>query len=67
MVEASGQAGGVLEGVILEGINDFIDPPSVSGLCVLPDERRELARDISRRILESQLLGLGKIRFSEQE
>jgi hypothetical protein len=63
MVEASGQAGGVLEGVILEGINDFIDPH----LCVLPDERRELARDISRRILESQLLGLGKIRFSEQE
>jgi hypothetical protein len=47
----------------LRGINDFIDPPDVSGLCVFPDERRDLARDIARRILESRFLELRKGKF----
>lgn len=46
-MEAEQRQVAAIEAAVLGAINDFIDPPTVSGLCVLPDERFDLAQRIT--------------------
>ena len=39
-----------IERIVLGELNDYIDPPHVSGITLFEDERRDLARRISAAV-----------------
>ena len=53
--------------IYLGGVNEFIDPPEVTGLLVLPDERLELVHCILNRIAAFQRPGTEKMGNVPQE